>query len=148
MSQKVDNKTVIWSRSFTLADLNALGKGNMLEHLGIEFIEIGSDYLKAKMPVNDKTRQPFGLLHGGASAVLSETMGSTGAHCCIDLDRQACVGIEVNANHLRSAREGYVIGTSRPLRLGRQTQVWETHIHDESGQLIAVSRLTLAVLSR
>ena len=146
MTQKKKESRAIWSRPFSLADLNALGKGNMLEYLNIEFIEIGDDFLKATMPVNEKTQQPFGLLHGGASVTLAETMGSMGANCCIDLDRQACVGIEVNANHLRTVKEGYVVGTTRPLRLGQRNQVWETQIHDDTGRLIAVSRLTLAVL--
>ena len=120
----------------------------MIAHLGIVFTEMGDDYLKATMPVDHRTLQPFGLLHGGASVVLAETLGSTAASCCVDLEKQICVGIEINANHIRSVRQGTVTGIARPLHLGRRTQVWHIHIHDEQDRLVAVSRLTLAVVDR
>lgn len=120
----------------------------MVSHLGITFTEIGPDYLKATMPVDHRTRQPLGLLHGGASVVLAETLGSTAGSCCVDLERFFVVGIEINANHLRSVQEGIVEGTARPVHLGGSTQVWEIRILDASEQLICISRLTLSVLKR
>ncbi len=138
----------IWAVPVTVDAFNALSGGTIMEHLGIRFTEVGPDYLKAEMPVDHRTHQPFGLLHGGASVVLAETLGSSGASVCVDPERQYCVGLEVNANHVRSVRSGKVIGTGRPLHLGRRTQVWEILIHDERGKLVCVSRITLAVLER
>lgn len=120
----------------------------MVDYLGITFTEVGDDYVKGTMPVDERTHQPFGVLHGGASVVLAETLGSTAANCCVDFERQYCVGLEVNANHLRAMREGTVTGTARPLHLGGSTQVWEIHIHDEEGRRVCASRLTMAVLDR
>ena len=120
----------------------------MLEHLGIEYTEIGPDYLSGRMPVDERTKQPYGLLHGGASVVLAESLGSTAASLCVDPSQAHCVGLEVNANHLRSATSGWVSGTARPLRLGRRIHVWEIHIADELNRLVCVSRLTLAVVER
>ena len=120
----------------------------MIDHLDITFTEIGDDYLKATMPVDHRTTQPLGLLHGGASVVLAETLGSTAATLCVDVEKQYCVGIEINANHLRAVRQGTVTGTARPVHIGRLMQVWQIHIHDERDRLVAVSRLTLAVLDR
>lgn len=131
----------------TAEQLNDFVRGTMVEHLGITFTEVGPDYLKATMPVDHRTHQPFGLLHGGASAALAETVGSTAAGACVDPERQYCVGIEINANHLRAVRRGHVTGTARPLHRGRRTHVWEIHIHD-GDELVCVSRLTLAVLDR
>jgi 1,4-dihydroxy-2-naphthoyl-CoA hydrolase len=138
----------IWRRPVTVDALNAFCRGTMVEHLGIVFTDVGPDTLRAEMPVDARTHQPYGLLHGGASVVLAETLGSTGATWCVDPDRQYCVGIEVNANHLRAVKTGRVVGTARPLHRGRRTQIWEIHIHDGSGHLVCVSRLTLAVLDR
>lgn len=144
---KNDNeKKTIWYRPLTLEGVRDWGDTNMARHLGITYTEIGDDYMKATMPVDHRTTQPLGLLHGGASVVLAETLGSTAGSCCVDLEKQFCAGIEINANHVRGVREGIVTGTARPLHLGRTTQVWEIHIHDERERLVAVSRLTLAII--
>ena len=120
----------------------------MVEHIGIEFTEVGDDFLKAKMPVDLRTVQPQGLLHGGASAALAETLGSVAANLCVDHTRRVCVGLEINANHIRSVRNGYVYGQARPFHLGQSTQVWEIEIRDEKQNLVCVSRLTMAVVQR
>jgi 1,4-dihydroxy-2-naphthoyl-CoA hydrolase len=138
----------IWHQPVTLEGLQQWGQQNMVEHLDIRFTEVGPDYLRATMPVDHRTHQPYGLLHGGASVALAETLGSTAAACCIDIERQYCVGIEVNANHVRGVRDGHVEGTARSLHLGRSTQVWEIKIRDDEDRLVCVSRLTLAVMDR
>jgi 1,4-dihydroxy-2-naphthoyl-CoA hydrolase len=135
-------------KDLSLQQLHELGKGSMSEHVGIEWTEIGPDYLKARMPVDARTRQPYGLLHGGASAVLAETIGSVASAMVVDHTKFYCVGLEINANHIRSAREGFVTGTVTPLHIGRQTHVWDIRIHNEEGKLICVSRLTVAVMPR
>jgi len=132
-------------RPSSLEALNALSAGTAMEPLGIEFTELGPDFLRATMPVDRRTHQPYGLLHGGASVLLAETLGSTAAMLCV-AEGERCVGIEINANHLRAVREGIVTGTARPLHVGRQTQVWEIRIEDEAARLVCVSRLTVAVL--
>jgi len=134
-------------RQATLAELNALSAGTAMEPLGIVFTDLGADYLRATMPVDQRTRQPYGLLHGGASVLLAETLGSTAGGLCVEAD-QGVVGIEINANHLRGVREGLVTGTARPLHVGRGTQVWEIRIEDARGRLACISRLTLAVIPR
>lgn len=126
-----------------LTDLSRLREGCAVAHLGIEFIELGPDFLRGRMPVDARTKQPYGLLHGGASAVLAETLGSVAAGLCIDAGQ--AVGIEINCNHVRGVTEGWVIGTARPLHVGRSTQVWDIRIEDERGRLVCASRLTLAV---
>jgi 1,4-dihydroxy-2-naphthoyl-CoA hydrolase len=136
----------IWRRRLDVAELNARHERTLLRPLGIVFTEIGDDFVRGTMPVDERTHQPYGLLHGGASVALAETLGSTGAGMCVDPDRQRCVGQEINANHLRSVRRGQVTGTARPLHLGRRSQVWSIEIRDEAGALICVSRLTMAVL--
>ncbi len=138
----------IWFKTPDPEVLQDQALGTMVKHLGISVTEIGDDYLRATMPVDERTVQPFGLLHGGASVVLAETIGSIGANLAIDSSRQYCVGLEINANHLRSVREGSVTGTAKPLHMGRATQVWQIEIHDQAGRLICVSRITLAVLDR
>ena len=138
----------IFKGNITLEGLNALSKNTMAEAIGIEFTAIGPDFLEAKMPVDSRTRQPFGLLHGGASVALSETMGSVAATCCVDLSRQFCVGLEINANHIRGIRDGYVKGTTSPVHIGKKTQVWETRIVNEKEELVCISRITLAVLDK
>ncbi len=138
----------IWRQRPTVEALNALSRNTLLEQLEIRFTEVGDDYLVATMPVDARTHQPFGLLHGGASAVLSESLGSSGANCCLDMAREYAVGLEINANHVRAVRHGLVTGTARPVHIGRRTQVWETRIEDEAGRLVCVSRLTLAVMPR
>lgn len=131
----------------SLDQLNALSRNTAMEPLGIAFTEIGPDYLRATMPVDARTHQPYGLLHGGASVLLAETLGSSAGGLCAP-DGHGVVGIEINANHLRGVRSGLVTGTARPLHVGRSTQVWEIRIEDEVGRLVCVSRLTLAVVPR
>lgn len=129
-------------------DLQPLGKNTLGEHLGMEFTEVGENYLKATMPVDHRTHQPYGLLHGGASVALAETLGSVGAALTLDPDQFICVGMEINANHLRSVRSGTVTGTATPLHRGSSSQVWEIKIHDDHGKLVCISRLTVAVLKK
>ncbi|MEI6874985.1 MAG: hotdog fold thioesterase [Spirochaetota bacterium] len=131
-----------------IGELNELGKNTMVDHIGIEITEVGDDYLKGRMPVDGRTTQPFGLLHGGASAAFAETLGSIAGTILVDREREACVGLEINANHIRSARSGYVYGTARPIHIGSSTQVWDIRIEDERGKLVCVSRLTLAVVKK
>lgn len=138
----------IWRHRPTLEQLNEMCRNTLMEALGIRFVEVGEDFLAATMPVDARTHQPLGLLHGGASAALAETLGSAAANCCLDAATEYAVGLEINANHLRGLREGEVTGSARPLHLGRRTQVWETRIEDEAGRLVCVSRLTLAVVPR
>jgi 1,4-dihydroxy-2-naphthoyl-CoA hydrolase len=138
----------IWFTAATPQDLQALSTGTMVEHIGIEFLEVGEDYLTARMPVDQRTIQPVGLLHGGASVTLAETLGSVAATLCVDGARQRCVGLEINANHVRSVRSGFVIGIARPIHIGGSTQVWEIRIQDERDRLVCITRLTLAVLDK
>ena len=138
----------IWLRTASLEQLNAATAGTMMRTLGIVFTEMGPDFLRAAMPVDERTRQPYGLLHGGASVTLAETLGSTGANLCVDAERFLCVGQEINANHLRSAKSGRVIGTARPVHIGGRSHVWGIEIVNEAGALICISRLTMAVIER
>jgi 1,4-dihydroxy-2-naphthoyl-CoA hydrolase len=138
----------IWRNLVSLEALNAKGAGTLSQHLDIVFTEIGDDFVRATMPVDERTRQPYGLLHGGASVALAESVGSIGAMMCIDPARQVCVGQEINANHVRAARQGRVSATARPAHLGRRTQVWTIEIADEAGALVCISRLTVAVLDK
>ncbi len=130
----------------SLDELNRLSRGTLIEHLGIVFTGAGEDWLQATMPVDERTRQPYGLLHGGASVVLAETLGSSAGNLCVDTASQVCVGLEINANHLRAVRTGVVTGTARALHVGRTTQVWEIRIENEAGKPVCISRLTLAVV--
>lgn len=136
----------IWFDGFPLDVVNERSRGTLIGQLGIEFVAAGDDYVVAKMPVDERTKQPFGVLHGGASVALAETLASWGASLTVDPARQQCVGLEINANHIRSATTGWVTGTARPLHLGRSTQVWEVRIVDERDRLVCVSRVTMAVL--
>ena len=138
----------LWFRTPNLDDLQKQGHGTMVEHLGIRFTEVGDDYLRATMPVDARTIQPFGLLHGGASVALAETVGSVAANLVIDTSKFYSVGLDINANHVRAIREGRVTGTAKPLHLGRRTQVWQIKVRDQANRLICVSRITLAVLDR
>jgi 1,4-dihydroxy-2-naphthoyl-CoA hydrolase len=139
----------IWyNKQLTLEAMKSLGKGTMAEHIGIEWTELGENFIKAKMPVDHRTQQPYGLLHGGASCVLAETIGSVASAMVVDHSKFVCVGLDINANHVRSAREGWVIGTATPLHLGGNTHVWDIKIHDEIGKLVCISRLTVAVIPR
>jgi len=128
-----------------LAALNLRNKANAVGNLGIEFIEQGEDYFRGTMPVDQRTLQPYGLLHGGASVLLAETLGSMAANLCLEPGTGQAVGVEINANHLRAKTEGTVTGTARPLHVGRSTQVWDIRIEDEEGRTVCVSRLTLAM---
>ena len=140
---------MIWhNKNLTLELFANLEKNTMAEHIGIEWVELGTDYLKAKMPVDHRTKQPYGLLHGGASVALAETLGSVGAFFVIDHEKFIAVGLEINANHIRSARSGYVYGTAKPIHIGASTHVWEIKITDEKDKLICVSRITVAILKK
>jgi len=132
----------------TVEDLNKMNKNTMMEHLGLEFTAIGKDFISAKMPVDHRHHQPYGLLHGGASVTMAETLGSVAAHCSVIDQNKFCVGLEINANHLKSVKNGYVFGTTRPLHVGRTTQVWEIKITNEQDQLVCVSRITMAVIDK
>ena len=137
----------IWyNASITPEQLQPLGDQTMTAHLGIEFTEVGENYLKAKMPVDHRTRQPYGLLHGGASVALAETLGSIASAFVIDREQYYCVGLEINANHVRGVKEGHVYGTATPLHLGGTTHVWDIKITDDQEKLVCVSRLTVAIL--
>jgi 1,4-dihydroxy-2-naphthoyl-CoA hydrolase len=141
------NEKIIWHQGMPeLAALNAMSKNTMAEWMDIRFSEVGPDYLKATMPVDHRTHQPYGMLHGGASVVLAETLGSVASVLVVDHSRHKCVGMEINANHLRSVRSGLVTGTATPLHLGSTTHVWDIKIHDTGNRLVCVSRLTVAVL--
>ena len=138
-----------WNNSnITVDELNTYSKKTMAEHIDIRFIEIGDNHLKATMPVNHKTHQPLGLLHGGASAALAETIGSVASWLTIDREKHICVGIEINCNHLRPKKEGIVTATAEPLHIGATTHVWDIKIRDEREKLVCVSRLTVAVLKK
>jgi uncharacterized protein (TIGR00369 family) len=136
----------LFRRDTTLAGLNVLSRDTAIAQLGIVFTEVGADFVRATMPVDARTHQPYGLLHGGASVLLAETLGSTAGNLCVD-EGALCVGVEINANHLLAVREGVVTGTARPLHVGRSTQVWEIRIEDPAGRLVCISRLTLAVVA-
>lgn len=136
----------IWKKPITLAECESTSRNTAASHLGIEFTEIGDDYLKGRVPVDERTRQPFGLLHGGVSVVLAETLGSIGAfYACPEGHRG--VGLDINANHLRAATSGWVTGTARPVHIGRTTQVWAIEMVNDAGELTCVSRITMAILA-
>lgn len=136
-----------FKRRPSLDELNAHGANTVLTHLGIVFTELGEDSISARMPVDARTKQPYGLLHGGSSAVLAETLASVAGNLCVDdPSQQQAVGLELNCNHLRAVTEGHVTGTARPLHIGRRTQVWDIRIVDAQGRPSCVSRLTLAVV--
>lgn len=139
----------IWNNlNVSLDTLNDMADGTMTGMLGIEFTEIAKDHLRATMPVDERTKQPYGLMHGGASAALIETLGSVASGLVIDNEVQSCVGISLNVSHLRSVSEGYVHGVAYPLHLGRSTHVWDIKVHDDEDRLSAVGRLTVAVLDK
>lgn len=137
----------IWKiDNLSLEAINAQSKNTIMEHLGVEVIEIGDDYVKAKMPVDKRTHQPLGLLHGGAHVVLAESLGSMSANFCLDITKEYALGLDINSNHLRSVRNGYVYGIAKPIHIGSKTQVWEIKIYDENENLLNISRLTMMVL--
>lgn len=135
----------IWKKPISLELLTASAANTAVRHLGIEFLEIGADFLRARVPVDERTRQPFGLLHGGVSVVLAETLGSSAAYYACP-EGHHCVGLDINANHIRSARSGWVIGTTRAVHIGKSTHVWQIDMQDEAGETTCVSRLTMAIL--
>jgi len=137
----------MFTKSASLDALHSLSQHTISHHLGIEFTEIGADFVTARMPVDSRTHQPFGILHGGASVVLAETLGSIASFLCIkDPEKQHAVGLEINANHLRPVREGYVYGTVRPIHVGRSTHIWDIKITNEENKLVCISRLTVAIV--
>lgn len=125
-----------------------MNKNTLVEHLAIEYTDVGPEHITARMPVDHRTHQPFGMLHGGASVALAETLGSVAANTVVDSKKQFCVGLDINANHVKSVRSGYVYGTARPLHVGGRTQVWEIRISNEADELVCISRLTMAVIDR
>ena len=139
----------IWfKQGISLDQLDQLNKNNLAEHLGMQFTEIGDNYLKATMPVDHRTQQPYGLLHGGASVALAETLGSVGSALIIDLEKYICVGIEINANHVRGVKSGIVTGIATPIHIGSSTHVWDIKIYDDKEKLVCISRLTVSVLNK
>jgi 1,4-dihydroxy-2-naphthoyl-CoA hydrolase len=138
----------IWFNELSVDQLNARGANTMSDFLGIQFTEVGVDFLTATMPVNERTKQPIGILHGGANVVLAETIASTAANAVVDLEQVYCVGLEINANHIRSVRQGLVTATTTPLHLGRSTQVWQIKMVNEAGQTTCISRMTASVIAR
>ena len=137
----------IWLTEPDLNMINQFGQNTLVSYLDIRFIEAGEDFLKAAMPVDHRTHQPMGILHGGASVVLSETLASTGANLCVDTGFHYCVGLEINANHIRSVRKGEIFGICKPVHLGKSTQIWEVRMSDEKDRLTCISRVTMAVLT-
>jgi len=137
-----------WKHEPTAEKLDLMSNGTLMQALGIRFLGIEDDALSALMPVDERTRQPFGLLHGGASAALIETLGSTASHLCIDHESSFSVGLEVNATHLRPMRQGEVRGEARPIHLGRSIHIWEVRITDAEGKLVCIGKLTCAIRSK
>jgi len=138
----------IFKTNRTVQSLNEWSINTMAERIGIEFTAMGDDFLEARMPVDHRTHQPLGLLHGGASVTLAETLGSVAATLCVDETKQFCVGLEINANHIRSVKSGYVTGVAKPIHIGKKTQIWEIRISTTEDELVCISRITMAVLDR
>jgi 1,4-dihydroxy-2-naphthoyl-CoA hydrolase len=138
----------MFDKSIQIKDLQKISKNTMVEHLGIEFLKLGDDFISAKMPVDQRTIQPMGLLHGGASLALAETLGSLASTLLVDPKKYYCVGLEINANHIKSARSGYVTGEAKPVHMGRKTHVWDIRIKNDTGALVCISRLTVAVIEK
>jgi 1,4-dihydroxy-2-naphthoyl-CoA hydrolase len=140
--------TSIWKTEIDLETANHRSKGTLCEYLNITFIELGKNFLIASMPISDIVKQPLGIMHGGASCILAETVGSTAGNFCVDLQQLCCVGLDINTNHIKAIRSGTVYAKATPLHLGRSTQVWHIPIEDANQKLISISRLTLAVIKR
>ncbi len=136
----------MFTPGMTIDDINKIGQNSMGGYLGIEVTEIGEDFIKGKMPVDQRTRQPYGMLHGGASVVLAESLGSIAATLTVDQNKQYCVGLDINANHIRGVKEGYVYGIASPFHIGKSTQVWEIKVTNDEGKLVCISRITMAVI--
>ena len=139
---------ISWQPHVSLKTITERCEGTMVDHLGIVFTALNSESLEATMPVDHRTKQPIGIMHGGASCVLAETVGSCAANACVNQSKEYCVGLDINTNHIRSAKSGLVKATAKPFHLGRSTQVWGIDIHDEAGKLVSVTRLTMAVLQK
>jgi len=139
---------MIWSREYTVDELNGRPKGHIGELLEIKFTEIGPDSVSARMPVNEKTHQPYGILHGGASVVLAESLGSVASNMVINSDKYIGVGLEVNANHLRPVKSGFVTGICTPIHIGGKTHVWDIKLYDDRGKMNCISRLTVAIIPK
>ncbi|MCH7414244.1 hotdog fold thioesterase [Belliella sp. R4-6] len=139
---------MIFPSNLTIDSLNQWGKNTMTDFLGIKFTQIGEDFLEATMPVDHRTKQPLGLLHGGANVVLAETMGSVAATLTVDQQKQYCVGLEINANHVKSVKDGFVKGITKPIHIGKKTQIWEIKIYTENEELSCISRITMAVIDK
>lgn len=138
----------IFNPNITVELLNKMSPNTMTAHLGIVFTQIGDDFIEATMPVDHRTHQPMGLLHGGASVVLAETLGSIAAYCCLDMSTQHCVGLEINANHIKGVKSGFVTGKTTAIHIGKKTHVWEIKITNEQNELVCVSRITMAVIDK
>jgi len=138
----------IFKEGVTVEVLNRMSANTMMEHIDIVYTRVGDDFIEATMPVDNRTHQPLGLLHGGASVTLAETLGSVAANSCIDTTKQFCVGLEINANHVKSVRSGMVTGITRPIHIGGKTQLWEIRITNETNELVCISRITMAVLDK
>lgn len=138
----------IWFTEATPEALNNRAPNTLVERIGIEFIEVGPDFLKARMPVDARTVQPARILHGGASVALAETLGSMAAYLCIDPEKKTVVGLDINANHVRAVRDGDVVGKVTPLHLGRSTHIWQIRIQDDHDRLVCIARITMAILER
>lgn len=144
----MENNTIWFDKSLQLPSFKSISSATMAEHLGMEWVELGPDFLSIRMPVDHRTHQPYGLLHGGASCALAETVGSIASHLVLDAEKYDCVGLEINANHIRGITSGYVTGTATPIHLGRTTHVWDIKIIDDAGKLVCISRLTVAILQK
>jgi 1,4-dihydroxy-2-naphthoyl-CoA hydrolase len=138
----------IFQQEVTIQAMNQMSANTMVTHLGIEFTRMGEDFIEAKMPVDYRTHQPLGLLHGGASVSLAETLGSVAAMCCLDVSKQYCVGLDINANHIKSVKSGFVYGVTKPIHIGKKTHVWEIRITNEQQELVCISRITMAIIDK
>ena len=139
---------MIWSREYTVEELNSRPIGHIGALIGIEFTEIGEDFISARMPVDERTFQPYGILHGGASVVLAESLGSVASNMIVDSEKQIGVGLEVNANHLRAVKSGFVTGICKPIHIGGKTHVWDIKLYDDRGKMSCISRLTVAIIAK
>jgi 1,4-dihydroxy-2-naphthoyl-CoA hydrolase len=138
----------IWKTDINLGKISERCRNTMIDYIGIELVEIGDDYLKGRMPVDHRTKQRAGILHGGASAALAETLGSIASSLCVDTEKKMIVGLEINANHIRPVKDGYVTGITRPIHIGNSTQIWDIRIYDSGERLVCVSRLTVANIDK
>jgi 1,4-dihydroxy-2-naphthoyl-CoA hydrolase len=138
----------MWKSTISLEEINARAKNSLSDHLGITFVEVGDDFLTARMPIASEIMQPMGIMHGGASAALAETVASAAANYCVDPTKKVCVGLELNINHIRPMYSGHIDAIARPLHLGKTTQVWDIKIYEPGHKLVSVSRLTLAVVDK